>query len=101
MSLSGITDKSETFLDVVHDSLVFRPYDYNVRLSYEIFIDLNLRTIDRQVYNAFVLFGDIGGFSSFFLVLLSLFVGSIPSKLFNMSATASLFRANLDKREKK
>ena len=63
MSLSGITDKSETFLDVVHDSLVFRPYDYNVRLSYEIFIDLNLRTIDRQVYNAFVLFGDIGGFS--------------------------------------
>ena len=47
MSLSGITDKSETFLDVVHDSLIFRPYDYNVRLSYEIFIDLNLRTIDR------------------------------------------------------
>ena len=63
MSLSGITDKSETFLDVVHDSIVFRPYEYNVRLSYEIFIDLNLRTIDRQVYNAFVLFGDIGGFS--------------------------------------
>ena len=63
MSLSGITDKSETFLDVVHDSLVFRPYDYNIRLSYEIFIDLNLRKIDRQVYNAFVLFGDIGGFS--------------------------------------
>ena len=41
------------------------------------------------------LFGDIGGFSSFFFVLLGLFVGSMPGTLLNMSTTASLFRANL------
>ena len=50
--------------------------------------------------DAVSLFGDIGGFSSFFLTFLGLFVGSMPNKLFNMSVTNSLFRTNLGKSEK-
>ena len=38
------------------------------------------------------LFGDIGGFSGFLMTLLGLLVGSIPSKLFNMSTTKRLFK---------
>ena len=47
--------------------------------------------------DAVTLFGEIGGFSSFFLTFLSLFVGSIPKKLFSMSVTDSLFRTNISK----
>ena len=63
MSLTGITDKSEQYFNFQTDAQTFRPYNYNTRLSFELFIDLDLRTIDRQVYNTFVLLGDIGGFS--------------------------------------
>ena len=62
-------------------------------------LDTEIQISERVVKDAVTLFGDIGGFSSFFLVLLGLFVGSIPGKLLNMSATASLFRANLSKDE--
>ena len=50
---------------------------------------------ERVVKDAVTLFGDIGGFSGFFLTMLGLLVGSIPSKLYSMNTAQSLFRTNL------
>ena len=50
-------------------------------------LDSEIQIAERVVKDAVTLFGDIGGFSGFFLALLGLFVGQIPSKLFSMSTT--------------
>ena len=52
---------------------------------------------ERVVKDAVTLFGDIGGISGFFLALLGLLVGSIPSKLFALDSAANLFKVNLGK----
>lgn len=72
----------------------------DIFLGMIISLDTEIQIAERVVKDAVTLFGDIGGFSSFFMALLSLFVGSIPGKLFNINATASLFQANLSKRAK-
>ena len=47
MTLSGLTTESELFYAFEFDSELSRPYDYNTRLSFEIFLDLNQVSIDR------------------------------------------------------
>ena len=63
----------------------------------EMYIDQEIHVSERVIKDAVTLFGDIGGFSSFFIALLGLFVGSIPAQLFQISVTSALFRANLKK----
>ena len=50
-------------------------------------LDSEIHIAERVVKDAVTLFGDIGGFSGFFAVLLGLLVGPIPTKLFNMNTT--------------
>ena len=56
------------------------------------YLDTEIQIAERVVKDGVTLFGDIGGFSGFFMVLLGLLVGSIPSKLFSMNATENLLR---------
>lgn len=64
-------------------------------------LDTKIDIAQRVVKDAIALFGDIGGFSGFFLTLLGIFVGSIPSKLFAMNSASSLFRANPKSKKRK
>ena len=58
-------------------------------------MDTEIDIAERIVKDAVTLFGDIGGVSGFFLALLGLLVGSIPSKLFAIDSASTLFRVNL------
>ena len=71
-------------------------------LFVQISLDTEILIAERVVKDAVTLFGDIGGLSGFFVALIGLLVGSIPRKLFTMSATKALFRtveADLEKQE--
>ena len=52
----------------------------------------------RVVTDVATLFGDIGGISSFFLAFIGLFVGYIPSMLFQISKAEALFHTNIKKK---
>lgn len=54
----------------------------NVYLILSFSLDVEFAIGKRVVNDIVTLFGDIGGFSSFFLFGLSLLLGSLPSKLF-------------------
>ena len=58
-------------------------------------LDHEIQIAERVVKDAVTLFGDLGGFSGFFLAFIGLLIGSIPAKLFDMSKAEALFRANL------
>lgn len=65
-------------------------------LSVAIFLDPEVEISERVVKGMIEVFGEIGGFQSFMLALISVLVGSIPGKLFQISKAEALFRANLD-----
>ena len=50
--------------------------------------------------DAVTLFGDIGGFSGFLMAIIGLTMRSFPGKLFEISKTEDLFRANLESDKK-
>ena len=50
-------------------------------------LDSEIQIAERVVKDAVTLFGDIGGFFGFFLAVLGLIVGQIPSKLFSLNTT--------------
>ena len=64
-------------------------------LSIYVTLDTEISIAERTVKDAVTLFGDIGGISGFFLTILGLLVGSIPSKLFALESASSLFKVNL------
>ena len=59
----------------------------NVFFEMVISLDSQTQIAERVVKDAVTLFADIGGFSGFLMTILGFLVGSIPSKLFNMSTT--------------
>ena len=56
-----------------------RPYEYpnNVHTAIAYELDLNLATLDRQVYSVLDLMGDIGGLSEALVFLGSIIIGII------------------------
>ena len=66
-------------------------------LEIYISIDSEIYIAERVVKDAVTLFGDIGGFSGFFLSMLGLLVGSIPEKLFGYNTASNLYRTSKKK----
>lgn len=54
----------------------------------------------RTVKDTVTYFGDIGGYSGFLLAFFSIFVGSIPKRLFEMNKAQRLFRVNTEMQKK-
>ena len=72
-----------------------RPYEYtnNVHAAIAYELDLNLATLDRQVYSVLDFMGDIGGLSEALVFLGSIYLGIIHYGQFNGMLTALLYRA--------
>lgn len=67
MSIEDITAIEESFFSIEQvqtENILFRDAgSYNVRLALFIQLDDTVNFIDRDVYNVFMLLGDVGGFS--------------------------------------
>ena len=58
----------------MEDSEVLRTEKYNSRLEYELFLDRDMQSINRSVYNIFMFLGDIGGLVGILFSLFSNFL---------------------------
>ena len=63
MAIYDVTTKRETFFNMNAEELADRCSEYNDRMNIIMQIHPEATLIVRQVYNSFMLFGDVGGFS--------------------------------------
>ena len=66
--------------------------DFYVYYSYS--ISTEKRIASRTVQDSVTMFGDIGGISSFLMTALGLLVGALPTKLFEIEKSKTLFMTN-------
>ena len=62
MAIYDVTTKRETFFNMYAEELADRCNEYNDRMNIIMQIHPEATLIVRQVYNSFMLFGDVGGF---------------------------------------
>ena len=76
MAITGVTEIEEPFFEieqgVIYNTLLPQ---YNRRLHIDLVLDPRVTLIDRQVYNFFMLLGDVGGLSGLLFSLGSIFLG--------------------------
>ena len=77
MALEGITDKDETFFSISHEKNYDRvtSRQFTSRLEIVIALDDEVTLIERNVYNTFMLLGDVGGFSGLLYALGAVLIG--------------------------
>ena len=81
MAIENLTSVEETFFtlkEIETGTRVFAGPDPYSKLQVVIEVDPILTVIERQVYNIFMLLGDVGGFSGLLVTL-----GSIVTQFFN------------------
>ena len=74
MAINGVTTQNEPFFHIMRTDFGDRCMNYHDRINLMFHIDHEVTLIQRQVYNSFMLFGDVGGFSGLLIGLGSLIV---------------------------
>ena len=74
MAINGLTTQNEPFFNIVRSDFGDRCLNYYDRINLMFHIDHEVTLIQRQVYNSFMLFGDVGGFSGLLIGLGSFIV---------------------------
>ena len=96
MALNGITNKDEAFFSISHrkdyDRVTSR--EFTCRLEIVIALDDEVTLIERNVYNTFMLLGDVGGFSG--LLYAS---GAVLIRIFNFANAENFVVQSLYARE--
>ena len=96
MALDGITDKDDTFFSISHRKDLDRVSSRNFFSRVEIVLGLDdeVTLIERNVYNTFMLLGDVGGFSG--LLYAS---GAVLIRIFNFANAENFVVQSLYARE--
>ena len=63
MAIYDVTTKTEPYFHIMRTDAGDRCVFYHDRINLLFHIDHEVTLIQRQVYNSFMLFGDVGGFS--------------------------------------
>ena len=61
MSLSGITEKTESYFSMKQLKIYTVTYEQNALLEFQFSVDPNLRKVERSALNFFQVLGDVGG----------------------------------------
>ena len=78
MAINDVTTQVEQYYTLDIDQMYNVGFDsYNRRLEMQFAIDPNVTLVDREVYNIFMLLGDVGGFSGLLLSLGAILIGII------------------------
>ena len=75
MAISDLTTVEEPFFSVEFQGTQNYLFPEDVRMIFTFELDDNVQIIQRDVYNIFMLLGDVGGFSGLLVSLGSFFVG--------------------------
>lgn len=94
MQINSVTGKDDTFFDLIEASTATRSLDQtrNTRLQMTFSMSSQVTSISREVYNAFMLFGDVGGFSGLLFTLNAIIVSIFTYNNAENSLVESLFR---------
>ena len=74
MAIHDVTTKTEPYFNILREDEGDRCYDYYDRINLSFHIDHEVTLIKRQVYNSFMLFGDVGGLTGLLIGLGSVIV---------------------------
>ena len=75
IEITGLTTEHDVFFDLVEVGQSPRILSgSNSRLSFQFTVDNNVTSIERQVYNSFMLLGDVGGLQGFLVSLSAILV---------------------------
>ena len=98
-SFGEISEKGSMIFDIVSNGE--RPYEFqdlvHWTISYE--MHLNIRTYDREVYNALDWLGDLGGLYDGLRGILLVFLGILTYKRYDNFMVAQLYQCQTEKVE--
>lgn len=97
IAIESVTVKEEEFFDFIERPMRSRPTlipDYNSKLRLEFSLSSDANFIQRDVYNSFMLLGDIGGFSGLLFSAGAIIVGLFTHNNPQNYLTRKLFTQN-------
>ena len=76
MAITDFTTQEDTFFDVVEKGITERSFNggKNARMELQFYLDKDVTFIEREIYNMFMLFGDVGGLAGLFHLLNAIIV---------------------------
>ena len=78
MAINGLTSVEEPYFDIIQDQMYNQGLsDFNRRLQIDFTLDPRVTIMERQVYNVFMLLGDVGGFSGLLFTLGAILIGIV------------------------
>ena len=98
MDFSGLTNIEDRYFSIELDSINTRTDNYNARLEIEIFLDRDIRVINRSVYNFLMFLGDIGGLSGLLYSVCASLLGLLSVSDHTGFLISSLYRFEKSKR---
>lgn len=91
MAITGLTTHNDVFFDLVETSQESRLAYPNERLAFTFVVDNDVIQIEREVYNSFMLLGDVGGLHGFLTSLSAILVNIFTYKNAENWLVQSLF----------
>ena len=94
MAIYDVTTKTEPFFHIMRSDAGDRCFYYHDRINLMFHIDHQVTLIQRQVYNSFMLFGDVGGFSGLLIGLGSFIVSFLNFQNAENYVAQFLYKSN-------
>ena len=94
MAINDVTTKTEPFFNIMKQEYADKCFYYNDRMELRFHIASEVTFVQRQVYNSFMLIGDVGGFSGFLVGLGSFIVSFLNFQNAENYVAQSLYKSN-------
>ena len=99
MAIYDVTTKKGPFFNIKKTEAGDRCLNYHDRINLMFHIDQEVNLIQRQVYNSFMLFGDVGGLSGLLIELGSFIVGFLNFQNAENYVSQSLYKSNSNEKD--